>query len=101
MGFSSPGDLPDPGIESGSPGLQVDSLSPELPGKIFSQRLLILLCICLPTQIPLYLNLIYGRPGCTLKNCHGEEAQSLLLAERGGVWDFVGDIVTLFWPGLR
>ena len=31
--FSSPGDLPDPGIESGSPVLQVDSLPSEPPGK--------------------------------------------------------------------
>ena len=29
----SPGDLPDPGIELGSPALQVDSLPPEPPGK--------------------------------------------------------------------
>ena len=28
-----PGDLPDPGIESGSPALKADSLLPELPGK--------------------------------------------------------------------
>ena len=28
-----PGDLPDPGIEPGSPALQVDSLPDELPGK--------------------------------------------------------------------
>ena len=28
-----PGDLPDPGIEPGSPVLQVDSLPAELPGK--------------------------------------------------------------------
>ena len=32
--FPSPGDLPNPGIESGSPAqLQVDSLPPEPPGK--------------------------------------------------------------------
>jgi len=31
--FPSPGDLPDPGIKSGSPALQVDSLLTELPGK--------------------------------------------------------------------
>ena len=31
--FSSPGDLPDPGIEPGSPALQVDSLLTELSGK--------------------------------------------------------------------
>ena len=29
----SPGDLPNPGIELGSPALQVDSLSTELSGK--------------------------------------------------------------------
>ena len=33
MPFSSPGDLPDPGIEPGSPALQADSLSSEPPGK--------------------------------------------------------------------
>ena len=32
--FPSPGDLPDPGIESRSPALQVDSLPSELPGEI-------------------------------------------------------------------
>ena len=31
--FPSPGDLPDPGIEPGSPALQADSLPAELPGK--------------------------------------------------------------------
>ena len=31
--FPSPGDLPDPGIEPGSPELQADSLPAELPGK--------------------------------------------------------------------
>ena len=31
--FSSPGDLPDPGIKPGSPALQADSLPTELPGK--------------------------------------------------------------------
>ena len=35
--FPSPGDLPNPGIEPKSPALQVDSLSPELPGKPTSQ----------------------------------------------------------------
>ena len=29
----SPGDLPDPGIEPGSPALQADALPSELPGK--------------------------------------------------------------------
>ena len=31
--FSSPGDLPDPGIEPGSPTLQADTLPAEPPGK--------------------------------------------------------------------
>jgi len=38
--FPSPGDLPDPGIEPGSPALLADSSPSELPGKPF---LLILL----------------------------------------------------------
>ena len=33
MPMPSPGDLPDLGIELGSPTLQVDSLPVELPGK--------------------------------------------------------------------
>ena len=33
VAIPSPGDLPDPGIELGSPALQVDSLPFELPGK--------------------------------------------------------------------
>ena len=31
--FPSPGDLPDSGIEPGSPALQADALPSELPGK--------------------------------------------------------------------
>ena len=31
--FSSPGDLPDPGIKPGSPALQADSFPSEPPGK--------------------------------------------------------------------
>ena len=36
MPFPSPGYLPDPGIEPGSPALQADSLLSELPGKPMS-----------------------------------------------------------------
>ena len=32
--FPSPGDLPDPGVEPGSPALQADALSSEPPGKL-------------------------------------------------------------------
>ena len=35
--FPSPGDLPNPGIEPGSPALQADALPSELPGKIQSE----------------------------------------------------------------
>ena len=33
LSFPTPGDLPDSGIEPGSPALQADSSSSELPGK--------------------------------------------------------------------
>ena len=32
VSFSSPGDLPDPGIEPGSPALRVDTLTSQPPG---------------------------------------------------------------------
>ena len=32
--FPSPGDLPNPGIEPGSPGLQADALLSESPGNL-------------------------------------------------------------------
>ena len=32
--FTSPGDLPDPGIEPGSPALEADALTSEPPGKV-------------------------------------------------------------------
>ena len=33
VAFPSPGDIPDPGIEHGSPALQTDSLPCEVPGR--------------------------------------------------------------------
>ena len=39
--FPSPGDFPYPGIKSGSPALQADSLPSELPGKCHVIRRLI------------------------------------------------------------
>jgi len=38
LSFPPPGDLPDPGIEPGSPALQVVSLPSEPPGKISLKR---------------------------------------------------------------
>ena len=44
--FPSPGDLPDPGIEPGSPALQADSLASEPPGKThITGKILILLLL--------------------------------------------------------
>ena len=36
--FPSPGDLPDPGIEPGSPTLEADALTSEPPGKPYKQH---------------------------------------------------------------
>ena len=36
--FPSPGDLPDPGIEPGSPALYTDALPSESPGKFFTRE---------------------------------------------------------------
>ena len=38
--FPSPGDLPDPGLEPGSPALQADSLSTELSRKLLTAKVL-------------------------------------------------------------
>ena len=38
--FPSPGDLPNPGIDPGSPALQEDSLLSEPPGKTFQEYIL-------------------------------------------------------------
>ena len=43
--FLSPGDLPKPGIEPGSPALQADSLPSESPGKPP------FMCICTHTRV--------------------------------------------------
>ena len=53
--FPSPGDLPDPGIEPGSPTLEADALTSESPGKprlVFSLLYLILIkCLELITPV--------------------------------------------------
>ena len=60
--FPSPGDLPDPGIEPGSPALQADALPSEPPGKPNYARngslniKEVLICLSLPhTMFPLLL----------------------------------------------
>ena len=39
LSFPTPGDLPNPGVEPGSPALQADSLPSEPPGKPLESRL--------------------------------------------------------------
>ena len=56
--FPSPGDLPDPGIEPGSPALEADALTSEPPGKqirrvnlgVGSQ------CVCLSSTLSFIYN---------------------------------------------
>ena len=43
--FPSPGDLPNPGIELGSPTLQADALTSEPPGKPLCKPVLLLLLL--------------------------------------------------------
>ena len=57
VGISSPGDLPDPGIEMGSPALQVDSLPAEYQGNPNRHGVLVkTLCtgqqVCSSMQLP-------------------------------------------------
>ena len=42
MPFPSPGDLPIPGMEPGSPALQADSLQSEPPGKTFTSLIILI-----------------------------------------------------------
>ena len=50
--FPSPGDLPNPGIEPGSPALQTDALLSEPPGK---HLIVVLICIFLTVSDVEYL----------------------------------------------
>ena len=45
--FPSPGNRPDPGIEMGSPTLQPDCLSSELPGKFLHEGMYVLVGWCI------------------------------------------------------
>ena len=45
LSFPSPGDLPDPGIEPGSPAFQADALTCEPPGK---SVLTVTVVLCFP-----------------------------------------------------
>ena len=49
--FPSPGDLPDPGIEPGSPALQADALLSEAPGKPYLDKTVLQKDTCSPMFI--------------------------------------------------
>ena len=72
--FPSPGELPDPGIEPGSPSLQADALTSEPPGKPMTNPndLLNSRDITLPTQVHLVQAMVfpiimYGCESWTIK----------------------------------
>ena len=57
--FPSPGDLPNPGTEPGSPALQADSLPTELQGKAYIYIYIyiyrpIYMCVCVYTYTYIY-----------------------------------------------
>ena len=52
--FPSPGDLPNPGIEPGSPALQGDSLPSEPPRKPFTYNVTLIPLPLSPLQINIY-----------------------------------------------
>ena len=60
--FPSPGDLPDPGIEPGSPALEADALISEPPRKISPPRIIFGTCVSFPEPRKLehYQNLKVG-----------------------------------------
>ena len=60
LSFPSPGDLPDPGIEPGSPTLQADNLWSEPPGKPLLVTYFIFSSVCL--GLPWWLG--DGESGC-------------------------------------
>ena len=53
--FPSPGDLPNPGVEPGSPALQADALPSEPPGKPYQEP---------GTRSNIFLILTHHRPHC-------------------------------------
>ena len=54
VAIPSPGDLPDPGIEPGSPALQADSLPSEPPG------IYVCVCVCVFIEFVIVLDLFYA-----------------------------------------
>ena len=70
--FPSPGDLPNPGIEPGSPALQVASLTSESPGKCCQ---VVLECSPLTSRISIILELLRNAAlGALLQPCQSTQA---------------------------
>ena len=72
--FPSPGDLPNPGIEPGSPTLEADALTSEPPGKLISS---ILLYKCTMRIVPFFPQTcdlaIANYPRCYQRNYSKED----------------------------
>ena len=73
--FPSPGDLPNPGIEPGSPALQADALPPEPPGK--------------PRERWRHGIIKTHTPGQTVHKC-GIITTADLLPKKWGIWPHIG-----------
>ena len=84
MSCPSPGDLPDPGIEPGSPALQADSLPSETPRGSDTHDLITSQRPCL--LIPLGL-------GFHHMNFEGTNIQSVTVTENTGVTFMIKTIV--------
>ena len=97
MPFPSPGDLPNPGIESRSPTLQADALTSELPGKpiyglFFIRRIYmgyslleVLLVMCINDQGCKLILLLYGYQTellCSLCEIHKLKFKCLLMTHQ-------------------
>ena len=64
--FPSPEDLPDPGIESGSPALQADALPSEPPGKLRSTGMGSLLLLREGVKVREWTNIMYHLHTCDI-----------------------------------
>ena len=64
--FPSPGDLPNPGIESQSPALQADALPSEAPGKLKSAGVGSLLLLREAVTVREWTNVTYHLHTCDI-----------------------------------
>ena len=64
--ISSPVDLPDPGIEPGSPALWADSLPTELSGKLY--LVLNIHCLCFSQLFKVESGVLFGKVYDTVHN---------------------------------